>query len=111
MIAVASIEDLEAVKAEIKTLRALLGTTSEWYTTSSSPLGARVTRRLVAEGKLPAFRPAGRKLFLRRVDVDEYIAAHPVRVDEPEPMAELPPMSAAEYASALAGDVAARRVA
>jgi excisionase family DNA binding protein len=111
VIAVASIEDLEAVRAEIKTLRALMASSAEWYTTSSSPLGARTTRRLVAAGVLPAFRPAGRKLFLRRVDVDEYIASHPVRVDEPEPMAELPPMSAAEYASALAGDVAARRVA
>jgi hypothetical protein len=57
---------------------------NEWVDQTRSPFGSRKHRRLVNTGVLPG-RKAGKQVFVRRRDIDAYLANHSTVVPQNEP--------------------------
>jgi excisionase family DNA binding protein len=73
---------LDALRSELESIvrRELAAHRSEaadWYDQHTSPLGKSQHLRLVRAGKLPGFK-VGKRVLVKRIDVDDYIARHPV---------------------------------
>lgn len=54
----------------------------EYVDQHHSPLGSRLHCRLVRTGELPGFK-AGRRILVRRGDIDSYLEKHRVAPSEP----------------------------
>lgn len=60
-------------------------TASEWLSLKQAeqvyPISRRTFWKWISEGRLPAFKPFGRKVLLRRSDIDKVLAATRVGAD------------------------------
>lgn len=73
---------LEALRGELtsivrRELAAHRSETADWYDQDTSPLGKSQHLRLVRAGKLKGYK-VGKRVLVKRIDVDDYIALHPV---------------------------------
>ena len=73
---------VEAIDQLVEARLAKGAAASDWVDQDASPLGRDRHLRLVRRGVLPATKDGNRRL-VRRVDLDAYLEAHPIRTDVP----------------------------